>query len=145
MTTAYLALGSNRGDRLDNLRAACDQLEKHPLCALLVRSRIYETQSVEGGGEGDFLNAALRIQWQGSVGELWKVVSHIEEQMGRPMPPRHGPRLIDIDILMFGHEEIDSPELQIPHPRMMRRAFVLRPLCDVLEGGWCREYSNELN
>ena len=145
MTTAYLALGSNQGNRLDNLREACQRIERHPCCTISARSRVYETQSVEGGGETDFLNAALRIEWQGSAMSLWRCVSSIEERMGRPTPPRQGPRTIDIDILLFGHEEINRPELQVPHPRMNTRAFVLRPLCDVLEGGWCREFSNGLN
>lgn len=145
MTIAYVALGSNQGNRLDNLREACQRLERHPCCTILARSKVYETQSVEGGGEVDFLNAALRIGWEGSAMSLWRCVSSIEERMGRPTPPRHGPRTIDIDILLFGQDIINRPELQVPHPRMNTRTFVLRPLCDVLEGGWCREYSNELN
>jgi 2-amino-4-hydroxy-6-hydroxymethyldihydropteridine diphosphokinase len=67
------------------------------------------------------------------------VTQEIEIALGRPQPPRHGARLIDIDILLFGDERIDTPELQIPHPRMLHRAFVLRPLSDVLEGGWVRQ------
>ncbi len=136
MTTAYLALGSNLGERADNLRAAHALLEENPQIRIAARSGFYETQSVEGGGPNDFLNAALRIETSLSARELLELIRRIESELGRPQPPRHGPRLVDIDILMFGDETIDEPDLKVPHPRMNRRAFVLRPLCDVLEGGW---------
>ncbi len=128
-----------------NLREACMRLERHPSCKIAARSKVYETQSVEEGGEYNFLNAALRIEWEGSATSLWRCLSSIEERMGRPNPPRSGPRTIDMDILLFGDEIINRPELTIPHPRMNYRTFVLRPLCDVLEGGWVHDYSNELN
>ncbi len=121
------------------------RLDRHPCCEIAARSKIYETQSVESGGEFNFLNAALRIYWDGSATSLWRCITSIEERMGRPNPPRRGPRTIDIDLLLFGDEIINRPELTVPHPRMNTRTFVLRPLCDVLEGAWLREYSNELN
>lgn len=135
MTTIYLALGSNVGDRVANLQKACNLLEQAGL-EVQARSAIYETESVEGGGDADFLNAALRARTLLSPEELLKLIQGIEASLGRPQPPRHGPRAIDIDILFFGDLVIDTGELQVPHPRMQRRAFVLRPLCDVLEGGW---------
>jgi len=138
VTTAYLALGSNIGDRAANLRKGCQLLAAHAGIKIVARSAIYETQSVEGGGPDDFLNAALRLQTTLSAEALLEAIQAVERQMGRPQPPRHGPRLIDIDILMFGDEEMDTPNLKLPHPRMSKRAFVLRPLCDVLEGGWVR-------
>ena len=140
MTTAYLSLGSNLGDRAANLRAACAMLERNGDVKIEARSRLYETQSVEGGGPHDFLNAALRVRTALSAIELLQASRQVESSLGRPQPPRHGPRLIDIDILLYGDEKIETPELQIPHPRMMWRAFVLRPLCDVLAGGWVAEY-----
>lgn len=136
MTTAYLALGSNIGDRAEYLRQAAERLQAHPTILVEAKSRIYETQSVEGGGEGDFLNAVLRLRTALSALELSEKTKHIEETLGRPQPPRHGPRVIDIDILLFGDERIESEVLTVPHPRMYRRAFVLQPLLDVLEGGW---------
>lgn len=138
MTTAYLALGSNLGDRAANLRAACDLLEDTAHIHIAARSALYETQSVEGGGPNDFLNAALRIETRLTARELLAVTQRIESTLGRPQPPRHGPRPVDIDILLFGDATIDEPGLQVPHPRMHRRAFVLRPLCDVLKDGWVR-------
>lgn len=138
MTTAYLGLGANLGDRLANLQRACDMLQQ-PGITVEARSWIYESESVEGGGEGAFLNAALRIRTELAARDLLRVTTEVEKALGRPQPPRQGARLIDIDILLFGSEIIDMPELQVPHPRMWRRAFVLRPLCDVLEGGWIRQ------
>jgi 2-amino-4-hydroxy-6-hydroxymethyldihydropteridine diphosphokinase len=140
MTTAYLALGSNVGERVENLREACRRLEKSGQVHIEARSAIYETQSVEGGGPDDFLNACVRVTTALPAMQLLHHIRKVEYSMGRPQPPRHGPRLIDIDILLFGDEVIDTPELQVPHPRMARRAFVLRPLSDVLEGGWVREH-----
>ena len=138
MTTAYLALGSNVGDRLENLRGAVRMLENITEVKVEARSQIYETQSVEGGGPDDFLNAALRVSTQMSARELLNAIQAIETKIGRPQPPRHGPRLIDIDILLYGDARIDEPDLQVPHPRMNHRIFVLRPLLDVLEGGWAQ-------
>lgn len=139
MTTAYLALGSNVGGRLENLKLATQLLQENDGIEIEAYSGIYETQSVEGGGPDDFLNAALRIRTALTARELLETIGAIETKIGRPQPPRHGPRLIDIDILIFGEEEIAEPDLQIPHPRMHYRAFVLRPLLDVLEGGWAQE------
>ena len=139
MTSAYLALGSNVGDRLANLKRAAQFLQASKDIEIEAYSGIYETQSVEGGGPDDFLNAALRIRTSLSARELLETIGAIETKIGRPQPPRHGPRLIDIDILIFGEEEIQEPDLQVPHPRMHYRAFVLRPLLDVLEGGWAQK------
>jgi 2-amino-4-hydroxy-6-hydroxymethyldihydropteridine diphosphokinase len=75
--------------------------------------------------------------------QLLHCIRHVEYAMGRPQPPRHGPRLIDIDILLFGEETIDTPELQVPHPRMARRAFVLRPVERCSERRWVNEYSSQ--
>jgi 2-amino-4-hydroxy-6-hydroxymethyldihydropteridine diphosphokinase len=144
MTTAYLALGSNIGDRAANLRAACEHLESISAVEIVAKSRVYETQSMESGGPGDFLNAALRVRTALTAVQLLRWVQEVETLFGRPQPPRTGPRLIDIDILLYGKETIDTPELQVPHPRMFYRAFVLRPLCDVLEGGWITESDEEL-
>jgi 2-amino-4-hydroxy-6-hydroxymethyldihydropteridine diphosphokinase len=136
--TVYLALGSNIGDRLQNLREACQRLENQEL-KIVARSKIYETQSVENGGPDDFLNACLRIETTLTPRQVLQRTQDIEGALGRDLPPRSGPRCIDIDILLFGDLIINEPDLQIPHPRMMHRAFVLRPLLDVLEGGWVCE------
>ncbi len=136
VTTFYLALGSNEGDALGNLRHAVQLLSAHPQIEIEAKSKIYRTQSVEGGGPKDFLNAALRGSTPLTPRELLDAIQIIEGKLGRPQPPRNGPRSIDIDILLFGELEIQEANLTIPHPRMNRRAFVLKPLLDVLEGGW---------
>lgn len=145
MTTVYLALGSNLGDRAENLRKACKLLEHHPQIKIAARSALYETQSVEGGGPEDFLNAAVRIETELSPRALLAMAQAIESAFGRVTTDgsRSGPRSLDVDILLFGEAAIDEPGLQVPHPRMTRRAFVLRPLCDVLEGGWVKETNED--
>lgn len=136
---AYLALGSNVGDRLTFLRQAVRELENHPQINVLRKSRIYETESVEDGGTEDFLNAVICIQTSLTPHQLLGVSQKIEISLGRPAPPRHGPRCIDIDILFFEQQGSDEDQLQaslqLPHPRMHRRAFVLAPLLDVLQNG----------
>lgn len=143
-TTAYLALGSNRGDRAENFRAVVRGLEASGV-RVAAKSPIYTTESVEGGGEGDFLNAVLRVETSLTAAGLLQLIRGLEIEAGRPVGElgshRGGPRALDIDILLFGVEVHTEPELEIPHPRMGRRPFVLRPLLDVLEGGWVRESS----
>ena len=136
MTRVYFALGSNEGDAVFNLRRAASLLNEHPHLCIEAKSKIYRTQSVEGGGPNIFLNAVVKGSTPFTARELLTTIQEIEIQLGRPQPPRHGPRPIDIDILLFGEMEITEPDLKIPHPRMNRRAFVLKPLLDVLEGGW---------
>ena len=138
-TTAYLSLGSNVGDRLNNLRSALQLLEASTQITVEAKSKIYETQSVDGGGPDDFLNAALRVSTPLTAQGLLQAVRGIEEVLGRPQPPRHGPRSIDIDILIFGDERLETEVLTLPHPRMAARAFVLKPLLDVLAGGLVNE------
>lgn len=138
MNEIYLALGSNRGDRLANLRLAVEKLGESGVF-VEKKSKIYQTQSVENGGDGDFLNAVVRAQFSGQARALLTICQRIEAEMGREMPPRSGARSIDLDILLFGDEIHANGDLTIPHPRMNARAFVLRPLLDVLTGGWVEE------
>jgi 2-amino-4-hydroxy-6-hydroxymethyldihydropteridine diphosphokinase len=142
MHTAYLALGANLGNRLENLGFAVSQLEASGV-VVAAQSKVYEAQSVGTGGEGDFFNAALRIQTDLDALALLQLCQSIETRAGREMTQagvhRSGARALDIDILMFGDEQSATPELELPHPRALWRNFVLRPLLDVLEGGWLRE------
>lgn len=143
--TVYLALGCNQGERLTNLRKACRMLEYHPEIQVAARSKIYETQSVEDGGTGDFLNAAVRIETTLSPQALLAMTQAIESAFGRLPDEKHrgGARPMDVDILLFGDLEINENNLRIPHPRALRRAFMVKPLGDVLEGGWVRETEEE--
>lgn len=147
MKTAYLALGSNLGERLEQLRFAVRKLEENGV-KVTAKSKIYETQSVEGGGEGDFLNAAVRAETNLDVKQLLALCQSIELEAGRKKSEwglhRPGERVLDIDILLFEGEASISPELELPHPRALGRNFVIRPLLDVLEGGWMNETENTL-
>lgn len=144
-TRALLALGSNIEPRHKYLLSALQALRAHPNVRVLARSRIFESQSVEGGGESDFLNASLEIETSLSSRDLLALCQSIESTCGRAIPPacehRSGARTLDVDILCFGDEVSDAPELTLPHPRALRRAFVLRPLLDLAEreeSGWVR-------
>jgi len=132
---AYLALGSNLGDRLNFLRQAVAEIETNSQIIVLRKSRIYETESIDDGGEGDFLNAVICIQTDLTPPQLLTWTQKIENSLGRPAPPRQGPRCIDIDILFFEHQPSNDPQLHLPHPRMYYRPFVLAPLLDVLQNG----------
>lgn len=143
MQTVFLALGSNEGDRLDHFRFAVEELARCGV-ATEAKSKIYASQSVGSGGEGDFLNAVLRARTELSAQQLLEVCLQIESLAGRRLPEgegakREGSRALDVDILLFGDEEWNTPSLQVPHPRALTRAFVLRPLLDVLPGGWVAE------
>jgi 2-amino-4-hydroxy-6-hydroxymethyldihydropteridine diphosphokinase len=133
MRTA-VALGSNLGNRLDNLRAA-----RKAIAALagvgppILFSPIYETDPVDCEPHAEtFLNAVLEFDYEGDPMELLKKLREIEKTLGRPLDHvRNTSRKIDIDLLYFGDTKIDSEQLQLPHPRMHLRAFVLQPLTDI--------------
>ena len=130
MTGIYLGLGSNVGDRLENLRRAVALLRERG--ALLSRSsRVYETEPVGGPPQADFLNAVIDVETALSPRELLMTCLAVEEEMGRVRTERWGPRVIDVDLLAYGDEEIAEPGLEIPHPRMHERGFVLIPLLEL--------------
>ena len=131
---AAVALGSNLGDRLDNLRAARKAIVyvanvKPPIFS----SAIYETEPVdcEPGAE-KFLNAVIEFEYQGNPATLLEQLIGIEETLGRKrVHPRNVSRTIDIDLLYCGHRQIENGRLQLPHPRIYSRKFVLKPLADI--------------
>jgi 2-amino-4-hydroxy-6-hydroxymethyldihydropteridine diphosphokinase len=131
---AAVALGSNLGDRLDNLRAARRQIvDLAGVQSPILSSAIYETDPVDcEPGAQKFLNAAVEFEYEGDPVNLWKQLAAIEVALGRPSNhPRNVSRKIDIDLLYFGNTKIDKKELQLPHPRMHLRKFVLQPLADI--------------
>lgn len=132
MTTVVLALGSNLGDRLANLRAAVDELQRAGI-AVLERSGIWETPPVPAD-QPRYLNAAVVAETSLGPGALLAELKRIERYLGRRPERRWGPRPMDIDILFYGEQRMDQPELQVPHPRILERAFVLAPLSDVWRG-----------
>jgi 2-amino-4-hydroxy-6-hydroxymethyldihydropteridine diphosphokinase len=129
-TITYLSLGSNVGDRIGNLRAAIAALAGAGVHVLKV-SAFYETEPVDYLQQGWFLNCAVEGETDFPAGTLLPRLREIETHMGSSKPIAKGPRILDIDILLFGAETIATPELQVPHPRMTQRRFVLVPLAEI--------------
>lgn len=127
---AYLALGSNLGDRLANLRRAVDLLAAHDGIATVRSSRVYETAPV-GPPQADYLNAVVEAETTVSPGELLRACIAVEDEMGRVRAERWGPRVIDVDVLTYDRREVHEEGLDVPHPRMHERAFVLAPLLEL--------------
>jgi len=128
---AYLALGSNLGDRLANLQLAVDALARVPEIQVVAASRVYETAPVGGPPQDPYLNAVVAIETNLDPYELLHRAQQIEALAHRERSERWGPRTLDVDILLLGDVRIASDELTIPHPRMLERGFVLAPLRDV--------------
>ena len=127
---AHVALGSNLGDRCAHLVAALDALGGTPECRIVARSRVYETAPV-GPPQGDYLNAAIAVDTRLTARALLERLQAIEQERGRERSVPLGPRTLDLDLLLYGDAVIDEPGLQVPHPRMHERAFVLEPLAEV--------------
>jgi 2-amino-4-hydroxy-6-hydroxymethyldihydropteridine diphosphokinase len=122
---AYLSLGSNLGDRRANLRKALRLLGES--VEIVKVSSVYDTEPVGVGEQPRFLNMVCRIDTDMSPMQLLSFVKGIEANMGRDLSLRDAPRVIDIDIILYGDTIMESPQLTIPHPRMRERAFVLVP------------------
>ena len=131
MTRVYLGLGSNLGNREDNLRQALQQLSNHPGIQFCRLASLYETAPWGNLEQEWFLNTVAEIQTSLSPLELLQVLQEIEQVLGRTRTVKWGPRTLDLDILLYGDEKIDLPDLQIPHPRLTERAFVLVPLAEL--------------
>lgn len=129
MTLVYIALGGNLGDRMANLEAAIAALA--PRVAVLERSPVYESDPKYMTDQPRFLNMALAAETELDAPSLLVFLKSIEERLGRVPGERNGPRPIDLDIVFFGNDVIDLPDLTVPHPRLAERAFVLRPLADI--------------
>ena len=129
--TAYLGLGSNVGDREEYIEQAVFLLEKNPNIQVSKRSSNYETEAEGPGEQPPFMNAAVEIRTKLSPHKLMEVCQEIETALGREREVEWGPRTIDIDILLFENEIISDDKLQIPHPLMHERMFVLKPLKEI--------------
>ena len=124
---SFLGLGSNLGDRWAHLRAAVAGVPD-----LVAVSPVYETAPVGGpAGQGPFLNAVVELDTGLGPRQLLEVCRRLEEAAGRVRSQRFGPRTLDVDVLLAGDEQVDEPDLTVPHPRMWERAFVLVPLADL--------------
>lgn len=125
----YLSLGSNLGERAENLREAQRRIAS--IGRIIKVSSVYETEPVDFTEQPWFLNSVLEIESEFGPPQLMVEILRIEREMGRRRAQPRGPRLIDIDILMFGNEVIQSCELTVPHPAMQTRRFVLEPLAEI--------------
>jgi 2-amino-4-hydroxy-6-hydroxymethyldihydropteridine diphosphokinase len=128
--TVYLSLGSNVGERESNLRAAIEALPAVGVRVTRV-SAFYETEPVDYLKQAWFLNCVVEGETEKAAVQLLRSLREIETRMGSKKLVAKGPRLIDMDILLYGQETIETPELQVPHPRMHLRRFVLVPLAEI--------------
>jgi 2-amino-4-hydroxy-6-hydroxymethyldihydropteridine diphosphokinase len=126
----YLSLGSNIGDREANLRKAVEQLASQDM-RVLHTSRVYETEPVDFVDQAWFLNQVVEAETMLFPMQLLTRVSRVERDLGRKRIVRKGPRTIDIDILFYGAAVVETTRLEIPHPRMAERRFVLVPLAEL--------------
>ena len=129
MATAYVALGANEGDRLANLESAVKHLRE--ITTVDAISPIYETEPVGFADQPRFLNAVARVITLLFPMELLRELQSIEGKLGKATPFPNGPRTIDLDLLLYDDLVESSPELDVPHPRMHERRFVLTPLADI--------------
>jgi 2-amino-4-hydroxy-6-hydroxymethyldihydropteridine diphosphokinase len=130
MTTAYLSLGSNMGDRAGNIARAIDALRARGV-RVTRESSLYETEPVEFREQAWFLNCVVQVETELTPERLMEVLLGIERALGRERRVPKGPRLIDMDILLFDAEVLRSPGLEIPHRRMAERRFVLVPFAEI--------------
>jgi 2-amino-4-hydroxy-6-hydroxymethyldihydropteridine diphosphokinase len=129
MTGVFIGLGSNVGDREANLNRAIQLISQG--FPVLENSSLYQTEPEGCKDQTDFLNSVAHCDTDASAGEVLKILSGIEILMGRERPFRDAPRTIDLDLLFFGEAIINQPGLEVPHPRLHLRAFVLVPMAEI--------------
>lgn len=129
MSQVFLGLGSNMGDKEKNIRDALSLLSE--ICLIIKQSRLYLTEPVGGVTQDWFLNCAVEVETMLDPAELFVRLKAIERQLGRTTTVKNGPRPIDIDILFYADLILKTKDLDIPHPRIQERLFVLRPLMDL--------------
>ena len=127
---AYVGIGANLGDARANVADALARLGRLPHSRLLGQSSLYRTAPVDSSGD-DYINAVACVDTSLSAPALLAALHEIELAHGRERPYRNAPRTLDLDVLLYGDERIDLPQLHVPHPRMSERAFVLVPLLEL--------------
>lgn len=137
-----IAFGSNIGESLAILEGAMKSLEKTPGITIKAKSSWYRTAPVGGPSQPDYLNGAAILEVQLSPQKLLDTLLNIEQEFGRVRQEHWGPRTLDLDILLFDDLILETPDLQIPHPRMTQRAFVLVPLAEIAPD-WIEPVSRE--
>ena len=131
---AFIGAGANLGEPVRQIRQAQDALQKSPGIEFLGASSLYRTQPVGPVEQPPFINAVFALECNASPRELLALLLEIERNMGRVRKERWGPRVIDLDLLFFGEEIIKEQGLEVPHPRLHERRFVLVPLTEVAPG-----------
>ncbi|GHD01621.1 2-amino-4-hydroxy-6-hydroxymethyldihydropteridine pyrophosphokinase [Pseudorhodoferax aquiterrae] len=128
--TAFVGLGANLGAARASVLAALEQLAALPATRLVRASSLYRSAPMDAGGP-DYINAVAELATELAPLELLDALQALETAAGRERPYRNAPRTLDLDLLLYGSTEIDLPRLQLPHPRMTERAFVLVPLAEI--------------
>jgi 2-amino-4-hydroxy-6-hydroxymethyldihydropteridine diphosphokinase len=132
MARCLLALGSNLGERRENLDRAAGEVASLAACHVVARSRWHETTPIGGPtGQGEFLNGVLLVETRLAPDELSTALHEIERRLGRERIVRWDARVIDIDVVLYGRERVETDALVVPHPRMSFRRFVLEPACEI--------------
>ena len=131
MIPVYLALGSNLDNPARQLQSALTELAALPLCHVEAVSSTYQSPAVGPGEQPDYLNAVLKLRTSMSAQQLLGATQAIEDNHGRQRKERWGARTLDINILLYGDEKINTNELQVPHPSINQRNFVLYPLAEI--------------
>ena len=136
MPRAFVALGANLGDREGTIRAAVRELGHAPGVHVLTVSALIDTEPVGVVGQPRFLNGVAALETDLAARDLLDLLLRVERRLGRVRDGAepHGPRTIDLDLLLYGEEEIDEPGLTVPHPRLHEREFVLGPLAEIAPG-----------
>lgn len=131
MTLAYIGIGSNLDAPQAQVERALDELARLPLTRLSARSSLYRTAPVGYAAQPEFINAVAELDTKLGAAQLLAELQGIESRHGRRRSFADAPRTLDLDLLLFGDQRIDQPQLVVPHPRMHERAFVLRPLVEI--------------
>ena len=130
MSIAYISIGSNLGDREENCRQAIKLIEKNGI-AVRKQSRMYETEPWGIKDQPKFINMAIEVETDKKPEELLRILKEIEKEIGRKETTKWGPRVIDLDILFYDDLILKTEDLEIPHPLLHERDFVLKPLCEI--------------
>ncbi|WP_374520982.1 2-amino-4-hydroxy-6-hydroxymethyldihydropteridine diphosphokinase [Undibacterium squillarum] len=130
MMRASIGIGANLGDAVQTVQAAIAAIAALPDTALIAASSLYTSAPVDSSGD-DYVNAVIQVETGFTAEALLTALQTLENQHGRERPYRNAPRTLDLDVLLYGNQEISSTTLQVPHPRMHERAFVLLPLTEI--------------
>jgi len=128
--TAYVGLGANLGDPVQAVLDAIARIAELPHTSVMRESSLYRTAPIESSGP-HYINAVVEVSTRLMAPELLEGLQNIEAEAGRERPYRNAPRTLDLDLLLYGNDRIDTTNLQVPHPRMNERAFVLVPLAEI--------------